>query len=627
VTDSDSAARPSQLSRIASGPAASPVAALIGLVVCVAGRAIFGPSEAIAWVLVALLPGVALSPFLPVAARRSAASALVAAVIASTAFWVLVIPFLSLLGINLSHTSLAAFLALASLACILLATWWGESATPAGTELKDILGLTAVAVTAFLVAKVPFSNPPLGADWGHYWSFADAIASTGTLDALNTTWMGGGLPYFDYPGVPSLMATWMLQAGVSASATPALISLLFGAGAAAAWLAVRSAWGPEAGVVAGIATALMPAAITTLGWSGLALELSLIFVPPLLAATSVLLTSSGADKRRIQLATAALAIVIVASQPLTAIVLGGAVGVYLLARLAIAKLEGLKTLAGTGVIAIAIGFPVALDYRNRLGSSGVASDYRDFLVTRIDWESTLYAGLLPALLCALGLAGLATTIASNKTRSLAVLALLTTGMAIAYSQLWHLHVAGEYRRAVYLIGPMVAIGLGGLTFLITKQGIALRAAVALVMLAGVAFSIKKWPADLASYYRIVTPTNQLVVEEIGFRAAARNQSILADSCWGFPTLGLTRAKLYTALEPNMIGPQSEVVPARAARLMFRGGRVGEAAIRSYGVRWSLLNPNCATASRLHRRAGVPKGFVTVYADETLIAGYLPETKN
>ena len=610
--------------RYLAGAASGPTAALLLWAASAIGIAVATHSTVLAWLVVALVPGLALSPFIPIAARRSSASALIAALVASACFWPLAVPLIGLLGIPIGTGSVLGASGILAAICLPASWRYGATARPSGSEAGDWAGLGLALAASGWIATHTFHNPPLGSDWGHYWRFADAIVETGSLDAINASWMGGGLPFGDYPGLPSLLAAWLSLSGLSASATPALVGIVYCAGVAAAWLAVRSCWGTQAAALTGVTAALMPPTIVAVGWSGLAHLLSLVFALPLIATVSVLPFERGAERRRIQLATAVLATAMAAAQPLTAIVIGAALVGYLILCLLRTRTEGLRTLAETAALTVVLAVAVLADYRDRLGKLGVSQDYQSFLTTRVAWTDTLTRGLLPALLVAVAGIGLLVALSSGRTRRLAVVSLIALASAIAYSQAWRLEFAGEYRRSVYLMAPVLAVGVGGLTALGRGLRPSLRLAAAAILIAGVAFTVRAWPAQLESFYLTVTPDAATVVTEVGKRAAASDEAIVADSCWAFPALGLTRAQVYGALEPSQIGPRSEVVPAAKARAILGGGRNGPRIARDLRVRWVIVKPSCPERLATGRsRDGLPAGFLPVATGGTVIVGYRP----
>ena len=603
------------------GAAVGPTAALILLAACAIGIAVAGRSPLPAWLLTALIPGLALSPFMPAAARRSSASALVAAVVASACFWPIAVPLIALLGIPIGAPSLLGSAAILAVCCLAASSKAGTTTRPQGTEIGDWAGLAIALAVAAWIAGRAFHDPPLGSDWGHYWRFADAIVGTGSLDAVNTGWMGGGLPFGDYPGLPSVLAAWLSIAGQSASSAPALAGVLYCGGVAAAWLAVRSCWGSQAAFLAGVAAALMPPTITTLGWSGLALSLSLILAVPLIATVSALSFARGGELRRLQLATAGLAVATVSAQPLTAIVIGGALVAYLLLSLVRTRAAGLRSLATTAALTLLLAVPVLADYRDRLGRLGIAQDYTDFLTTRVSWSETLSGGLLPAVLVAVSLIGLIVALQSSRTRQLALVSLLAIACAVAYSESWRIEFAGEYRRAVYLMAPVLAIGFGGLAALAKGLRPSVRMVAAGVLIAGLALTARDWVQNLERFYLTATPQATRVVTAVGERATARSEAIVTDSCWSFPTLGLTDAKVYAGLEPSMIGPRSEREPAARARAILSGGRDGRQAAERLAIRWAIVNPVCPTPTGQRLSSGLPEGFAPIARSRTLLIGY------
>jgi len=594
--------------------------ALFAALLCSLWLAVSGSGQAVAWIITAVVPGLAMLPFLPTAGRRSTPLAISSALIASLCFWALVIPLISAVGVRVGQVSV---LGSATLACVLslaVSLRWGEIATAAKRPVLDWAAIAVIAVPVAAVSVINFSSPPIGFDWGHYWLFADTLVASGSLDTPNPIWMGGGTPFGDYPGIPSLMATWLTLSGLKAANMPGLILYLYAAGVLSVWLTTRAWWGSLSAACAGFLAALLPPTVTTIGWSGLAHLASMIFLPPLVGCAAALGASEGRERRRLQVSFAALAATCAAVQPLTAIVAFATVALIFISSAVGSRGRSLKTLAQAAAFSAVFATPIAIDYVNRLGKLGVVADYKNFLSTRIKWEETLTNGLLPATIVGLSLAGIAVAAARQRSRPLAVGVGFSILVCIAYSQLWQLQIAGEYRRAVFIAAPMLAIGFGGLGFLVRMLNPIPRAAVLLLVGAGITVTLSQWPQANVNYYGTVTAKRAAAVEFVGLQAQSASESIVTDSCWAFPTLGLTRAAVYGALEPQQIGPQAEVAPARLAALIIGGRDRGFAIADRLRVGWSLYDPRCPQQLKTPTSSGVPPGFTPVLVSERLIVG-------
>ena len=615
------------VSRTAGGAALPSFAALGAWAVCVVWVAAAGSSALCGWLVIAVIPGLALAPFMPVAARRSAAMAVTAACIAAIGFWAIVIPWISLVGISINQVSVLGAAGAVCVACVALAPRFGANAvssTPS-TDLFDLLGLAITIVVAALVASSMSSTPPIGGDWGHYWLYADQIRIHGTLDATNQFWMGGGRPFGDYPGVPSLMAAWLLIAGRSAASTSWLIGLLFILLAAATWLTARIAWSSGAAALAGPLAAVMPATIAIIAWSGLATLLALVFVLPMMAIIAALPSASEKESIRLQVTLAVLAVAALIAQPIIAVIV--LAGFALLAAFSLVTSRGSSAwpLARILLTTSLLGVPILLDFRSRLDALGNFQDFRAYLTTRMSWEAEITNGTLPAAVLALGLAGLLVALGSRASRPLAVVILATLAASLAYTQAWRLGISGEYRRIVYVIGPLAALGASGIATLKTNLTAPLRLLAAVVIVGGAALAVKDWPAAQRSYFGVVPAASWTTATRVASQVAS-DESIVTDSCWAFPALGTGKAKVFGALLPHQIGPSWEAAPAGLARKVFTGGRGGLAAANRINARWSFFDPTCPSPMAGISANGVPHGFIPVSASSNLIVGYRPHSK-
>ena len=591
---------------------------------CALQQATLGDSSAVAWIVIAALPGLALSPFIPVGARRSTALAVTSACLASLCFWTIAIPWMSLIGIPISRLTVIAVAGASCFAALALASRFGAEAIASvrRVELADALGLALSVAVAAVVANRLSSTPPLGGDWGHYWLFADQIRLTGTLDSINPIWMGGGMKFSDYPGLPAVLAAWLELAGRSANSSSGLIGLLLVLLAATTWLTARVGWRSGAAGLAGVLAALMPASASLVAWSGLATIYSLVFCLPLLGATAALTPATGRESVRVRATVAVLAVAALVSQPLIALTIIVGLAAVVALRLIIDRGSGLRTVATTLATTALIGLPLLIDYRLRLQSLGGLQPYSQYLSTRITPDSFTRSGLIPMLLIAIGLAGLITAAGSKSSRPLAIAVLAAAASAAAYTQIWRFGISGEYRRGLYVIGPLVALAAGGLATLKAELARPFRLLLGLLLIATVANSGRGWINAQRGYFAVATQASWTAANRVADRIQS-NEAIVADSCWAFPTVGIERVKVYGALLPHQIGPSSEARPAALARRVFKGGQGGRAAAKQLGARWTFIDPTCPTPAAGVGADGVPKGFVPVASTRHLIVGYLP----
>jgi hypothetical protein len=547
--------------------------------------------------------------------------ALTAAVLASLTFWLVATPLLLLSHMGISRVALlVATIGLAAV-CIPLAVRFGEAEIGRGADLGDLVGLVATVGAGLWITGSLRSDPPFGSDWGHYWGYADAIVKSGSLDSINQWWMGGGLPFADYPGYSSGLAAWLSLAGQAASETPSAIVVVSILSSVAGWFTVRCWWRWEAAAVAGVTMALMPTAIESVLWSGLGTVGSLVFALPLVAAAASLLSASGPEKRKLQLATAALAVAAGLTHPLTLLIFGGGLALLLIVTVAVRLGSGVLTLVQTGLLAVLLGAPAFLDFSDRLNQSGgLQSNAAANLGRTIDWTKLLTSYPVPGLLFGAGIAGLILATVDSKRRNLAFAGLSIIAVALIYTNLWRLSITGEYRRMPFMMSPMLAIGLGGLVASYRSSSKLAVPLAALSLAGGMALWVQTLPSNLEPYYHWISAKDAAVVGKLGSLTGAK-ESIVADSCLSFTSTYFAHAKVYGGLSPQLIGPDAEAKPAALARAVFAGGKPGRKALAELNPTWSVISPECPSRAEIAGNGTVPPGFVEVYSSPTMVVGY------
>jgi MFS family permease len=375
--------------------------------------------------------------------------------------------------------------------------------------------------------------------------------------------------------------------------------------------------------VGGVVAALAPPTIAVVGWSGLATLLALVFAVPLIGVAAYLPHAVGRERVAAFGSVVLLAAATVITQPLIGQLVVGALVAAGLASILLGWFSwrvGALVVAG---LALVCG-PLLLAYKDRLDSLGGLQGANAYLPTRIDWVGVTGTGMLPVVLVVGALGGLAVASYGKSSRPLAVAVLTVIAAALLYSQSWRIGVAGEYRRAIYLIGPLAAVGVAGLATDGLGRGQArnvspLVSVVAVVLLAAAGSG---WPQQQSDFFQVATQANWVVAQKVG-RSVRPEEAIVADPCWAFPAVGLGSARVFGALLPHQIGPVSESVPAAQSRAVFAGGRAGRSAAASLGIRWSFVDPSCPTPLRMGKQDGVPPGFIPVAVDDHLIVGYRP----
>ena len=589
-----------------------------------AGLAAQVAPSGIAWAFIAVVPGLALSGFIPVAARRTMAMGLVSVCVASLAFWTITAPWLALVGIPLTRWTLVGTSVAVALVGVALATRACSEATPQplSVELRDLAGLAIVVAAGLWVMNSLWGDPPVGPDWGHYWAYADQIVKTGGLNAINEDWMRGGAMFGDYPGFPVLLASWLLLAGMPASATAPAAGLLLILCGVGSWLVCRAWWGPAAGVVAGVVAVLAPSTVSVVGWSGLANLLALAFAVPLVGVVAWLPRATGREQLPAAFAVVGLTAAMLLAHPMIGAMFLGGLVVAGLALLVVAKTSW-RTPAGIGLGLVVVAAPVLLAFQERLATLGGIQPASAYLPTRIDWGTMLGSPLMPTVLIAGALAGFVLALARRSTRPLAVCCIAVLATALAYSQAWRFGIAGEYRRSLYVVEPIAAVGVAGVASARFRLPAAVAAVASCLLLAGIAFTVRDWPSQQRDYFAVATKSTWPLANRVE-ALVKPNESIVTDPCWTFPAIGIARARVFGALMPDQIGPLIEASPAAQARAVFAGGPAGTRAMAELRPRWSFVDPSCGTAIAMGGQNGVPPGFVPVAVSNHLIVGYRPQ---
>jgi len=601
----------------------TPLVALVMSIALAVGLAAGVAPAGVAWAFVAVVPGLALASLIPTAARKTIAMGLVSVCVASLAFWVIVVPWLALVGTPLTRWTLVAAGVASALVGVALATRPGPAVEPQriSLEVRDLAGLGIVVAAGLWVMSFLWSDPPVGPDWGHYWAYADQIVKTGGLESINENWMRGGAMFGDYPGFPVLLASWLLLAGLPASATAPAAGLLLILCAAGSWLVCRAWCGPLAGVVGGVVAALAPSTVSVVGWSGLANLLALAFAVPLVGVVAWLPRATGRDQVSAGIAVVGLTAAMLLTHPMIgAMFLGGLVVAGL--ALMVAAKSNWRSPAAIAVCLAVVAVPVLLAFQERLATLGGIQPASAYLPTRINWGEMLGSLLMPTVLIASACAGFVIALGRRSTRPLAVCSLAVVAAALAYSQIWRFGIAGEYRRSLYAVEPMAAIGVAAITTARLRLPAFAVVVAACSVVVGLAFTVRDWPAQQQDYFAVATKANWPVANKVA-GLVKPGESIVTDPCWTFPAIGIARARVFGALMPDQIGPLIEAAPAAQARAVFAGGAAGRRAIAALNARWSFVDPTCGTRVAIGQRNGVPPGFVPVAVSNRLIVGYRP----
>jgi hypothetical protein len=341
----------------------------------------------------------------------------------------------------------------------------------------------------------------------------------------------------------------------------------------------------------------------------------------LVTAAITLLNAEGREKRKLQVATAALAAAVGLTHPLTLLIFGGGLALFLGATVAVRRGAGVVTLGGTAFLAALLGAPGLIDFSSRLGQSGgLQNNSAASFARTIDWQRLLGSGAIPGVLLGAGIAGLILSTVDSKRRNLALSGLSILGVAFIYTNLWRFSIAGEYRRMPYLVSPILAIGLGGLVLSYRSSSRLAVPLAALSLTGGLALWVQATPDKLSPYYRSISAADVAAIGKLGALTGPR-ESIVADSCLSFTATYFANAKVYGGLQSHLIGPVAEVRPASLARAVFAGGKAGQRAVTELNPKWSVLNPRCHSQVVVAGNGTVPPGFVEVYASSSMVVGY------
>lgn len=569
--------------------------------------------------------GLAFVPFLPVELRRLSLVVPLVPVLA-VVIAPLALVSAATVGIPLTGTSIrliALGLTLLSLALSAFPSVAGSSALRWGgnlrTELGTLIFLAAIVVLGVSLSEAVVGGPPVpGPDWGHYLLYSDRIRAEHALLIDNPFWMGGGLPFPQDPGAPSLYGAFLLVGGGSAGALVQGIWLFSLLGILSVFVFCAGLWGGRAGLVAAALWAVLPAGLNALSWHGLAQTYALALLP--LAALCVGAALRGWLGWRWALLLATSGLAILGAHRVTALVVGAA----LLPPLAVAAFR--RPRAGARFLGLAVTFMLVLGvgllvHLARLYErTGGVPDYRAFLVRKVDWS--LWARDLTWTVVVLGIIALIAFVVHPRTRrdpALLVLGGLLAG-PIALGYAWVAHIPLDYTRMGYYIAlPLVAAGGVAFGRLLPRAALPL----ALVPVVIVALRAHDLGPQYRAFYQLVNPTTMRGLSHLDGLAASSRGPIVADQCWAFLVPWLLQRPTLAALQEWTISVDQESKPAQTARRILYGGATGRALAARRGVRYAVLDPKCTDASG--HRLPPPIGGRPVYASTRLLILELPRS--
>ena len=598
-----------------------PLAVGAGLIVAL--EALLGSAGASAPLLsvaaLALAPGLALAPLLPVRVRESPISVLAAAPVLGFAASSVLLITLASAGVSLDPTAIR--LALASLVAVGLLLPWPEAARPPSrADLPVAAGLAlALGLGALLQQRVIGGDPIPGNDWAKYLLYADEVASHGQLLIDNPFWMLG-VPFREDPGVPALYGSFLSLTGEPASTLAHGIWVFAISSILAVFALTRAFWGDLAGVIAAGLWAVLPISHDILAWHG-APNLAAICLLALVLAYLAVLTS-GELERGEAIGLGLLLVALAASHRLSTLV--GAMAIAVTLAWAIAAADAgtrRRILSGCGVAGLAalvLSPGVVYDLVERARTFGGTQDYRAYLSAKVNLGPV--AGDLSVIFTVLAVAALvfAVRLAGRDRAVAALLSLLAVVIALAYS--WLLEIPTAYFRMAYYL-PLALVPLVALAMvrLLTPRRAALAGG-----LAALAISVFAWGqgSNVRDFYAFTNDTSLRGLDAVG-ADLRRNEVVVTDRCWSFQATWLLSTPTLPALEPEDIQPKAELRRARQARAVLDGTPEGMALARRLGVRYLIVDPTCVDTRERPTRP--PAVGTPLFVSKRLVVLRLPET--
>ena len=579
-------------------PVSGTAAVAVGLVVLetVLSKA-FGSFAAGPFLLL-IACGLAFVPFVPAELRRPCLVVPLVSVL-SVAIASLALVSASSLGVPLTATSIRG------IALLLTLVSAGVSALPAfrrersrrwdgdvRIELAVLLLLTAILVLASTLYDPVVGGAPVpGEDWGHYLLYAQQIAREHAIRIDNPYWMGGGLAFSQDPGVPPLYGAFLLVGGQSAGVLVHGIVLFSLLGILAVFVFTAGLWGSKAGLVAAGLWAVLPAGLDLLSWHGLASVYALALYP--LAALCIGAVHRGRLGWRWALLLALTGVSLLGAHRMTALVAGVTLTPVLALAIFHRPKPGARFLAAVALFGLVLGGGLVLHLIRLLEKTGQVSDYRLFLVRKVQWSYSVRD--LTWTVIALGLVGLAALIAHPRTRRdpalLVLVGMIAGPVALGYA--WLVHIPLDYiRMGTYLALPLVAACGAAWGRLLPQRALPL-VIVPILLVAGRAHDLGP---QFRSFYQIADPVTLRGLASLDVRTRTSTAPIVTDQCWAFLVPWLLQHRSLAGLEDWTIPFRQDLEPARRARRILYGGASGRALARRLGIRYVVLDPKCSSWS-------------------------------
>ena len=563
-----------------------------------------------ATVLLLVATGLSLCPFLPQALPSLSVRLALVPALALGSFSI-VLTTVSIVGVELTELSVrlavGTVVVLLGVAGSLVPGGQDEPDPPPRSPLREgavLAALAAIVAISFASAwDVVEPFPPPGSDWAYYLLYADQVDAQHTLVPENPYETGDVRSMGSYPGVGAVYGSFRLLDGVeseSLSSGIAVVAALTPLGIFAA----GSLWGAGAGLLAAAAYAVAPIRLEPMYWHGLATTLGLILVPVVVLAIGLMYRGER-TWRTVTLLALSLA-GLAALHSVSAGVVGITLGLVVAADVvvALAARRGLRAwwrdgmtrpvAAGTALGAVVGAGVVGQLWRNSLELGSTVS-YRFYDADWLDAATLEHYYSWPFLtLTAASVVVVAWTQLRGRDPALGAIAALLLA-SVVVGQLWRLHVAFEYRRAVYYAAvPLVLlIGIAGAT--LRPRWLAIAGyGVVLAYVGHVSIGLRL-PERLVSE----RPDRSALVEGLeAFRfalaraPASERSLVLADGCLGVRVPYVLRRPTMIANEEWQAGFENLVAQGRAARQVLAGGASGRRLAEELGVRYVVVDPRC-----------------------------------
>jgi hypothetical protein len=572
-----------------------------------------GPVTAAAALLLA--PGLALAAFLPDELSAPVVRPAVIPLLGIVASSIAIIS-VTAIGIPLTATTVRVVLLILTGAA-LLASLRGRRPRAArrrihSREIGILLGLGAVVSLAVSLQLLVLAGTPLpGQDWGHYLLYVDQIRRQHALLINNPYWMGGGLPFPQDPGVPSLYAAFALMSHEPTASLVQGIWIFAVLGILAVFVFVGTLWGSRAGLYAAGIYAAVPMNLDMLAWHGLANEYALDILPLVLLPVGMALR--GRVDRRWSAFFALMLVALATAHRLTFLLALLALLAALLLGLRQSPQRTLRFLGWSGIFALVIGAGAVVDLGRRAAAVGpLQSDYRAFSSTKVNWDLVnrdLSWEVSIAGAIALGLFLIVRSLRRDPAR-LVLYGLLAAILAFGYA--WIVRVPTAYYRAPYYLPLLLAAAVGAASARLLPRVQVIVVAALIAFIAADAY-------DLAPVYRnFYTYVDRGSLSALGHLKAQLHPGdvVVTDTCWGFLASWLLEQPILAAQDPALILPKSEIEPAETAARILYGGKAGATLARTVGARYALVDPLCT--HQTGRPVQPPDIGTPVYASTHLV---------